>query len=88
MRNGAGSGGVDVVTSNAYALLLETRMAAMKDQQDQKTMDLLRSPGANRAATYRSRQEALGRRQRPMWLTDSEFDALKQLLERLRADQP
>ena len=60
----------------------------MKDQSDQKTMDLLRSPGASRAATYRKRQEALGRRQRPMWLTDAEFESLKRLLEELRAEKP
>lgn len=59
----------------------------MKDQGDQKTMDLLRSPGAARAASYRLRQEALGRRQRPMWLTDREFDLLKQVLERMRAEK-
>ena len=50
-------------------------------------MDLLRSPGAARAASYRLRQEALGRRQRPMWLTDAEFEALKQLLERMRTEK-
>lgn len=60
----------------------------MKDQKDQKTMDLLRSPGATRAASYRKRQEALGRRQRPMWLTDGEFEALKLQLERMRAEKP
>ena len=88
MRNGAGLRGVDAVTTNVYALLLETRVALMKDQGDKKTMDLLRSPGAARAASYRVRQEALGRRQRPMWLTDAEFEALKQLLVQMRAEKP
>lgn len=60
----------------------------MKDQSDQKTMDLLKSPGASRAATYRKRQEALGRRQRPMWLTDAEFEAIKRLLDEMRAEKP
>lgn len=60
----------------------------MKDQSDQKTMDLLKSPGALRAATYRKRQEALGRRQRPMWLTDAEFEAIKRLLDEMRAEKP
>ena len=60
----------------------------MKDQRDQKTMDLLRSPGAARAASYRQRQEALGRRQRPMWLTDPEFEAIKRLLDEMRAEKP
>ena len=60
----------------------------MKDQRDQKTMDLLRSPGAARAASYRLRQEALGRRQRPMWLTDAEFEAIKRLLDEMRAEKP
>jgi hypothetical protein len=60
----------------------------MKDQTDQKTMDLLRSSGAARAAAFKERQAALGRRQRPMWLTDREFDLLKQVLERMRAEKP
>lgn len=59
----------------------------MKDQRDQKTIDLLRSPGAARAASYRLRQEALGRRQRLMWLTDAEFEELKRVLELLRAEK-
>ena len=60
----------------------------MKDQRDRKTMDLLRSPGAARAAAFKERQVALGRRQRPLWLTDAEFEALKLQPERMRAEKP
>ena len=60
----------------------------MKDQRDQKTMDLLRSSSATRQVAFKARQAALGRRQRPMWLTDAEFEALKQVLERMRAEKP
>ena len=59
----------------------------MKYQTDQKTMDLLRSPGAARAAAFKKRQVDLGRRQRPLWLTDVEFELLKNVLERFRADK-
>lgn len=44
----------------------------------------VRAVGAARAATYKERQAALGRRQRPMWLTDAEFATLKEILQRIR----
>ena len=80
MRNGAGLRPIDTVTINAYALLLETRTGAHEGSKGSKDDGPLRSPGAARAASYRLRQEALGRRQRPMWLTDAEFEELKRVL--------
>ena len=87
MRNGAGLRVIDGVTINAYIALLETE-GLMKDQRDNKTMDLLRSQGYDRQKAFKERQAAMGRRQRPLWLTDSEFEMVKQLLDRLRAVQP
>ena len=48
----------------------------MKDQTDKKTGDLLRSAVSKRQAAFRARQLAIGRRQRPLWLTDVELAAV------------
>ena len=45
----------------------------------------VRAKGAARASTYKERQAALGRRQRPLWLADEEFSLVKRALEELRA---
>ena len=48
----------------------------------------VRAKGAERASTYKERQATLGRRQRPLWLTDEEFSLLKRALVQLRALRP
>lgn len=58
----------------------------MRDKGDKQTGDLLRSPGANRQAAYAARQREQGRRQRAMWLSDAEFEALTQYLDKLRSE--
>lgn len=60
----------------------------MKDQRDEKTMDLLRSQSATRQSAWKARQVAMGWRQRPLWLTDAEFEAVKLLLAKRRAETP
>lgn len=60
----------------------------MKDDLDNKTMDLLRTRNSERQLAFKARQQALGRRQRPLWLTDVEFQVVKSLLERIRAEKP
>jgi hypothetical protein len=59
----------------------------MKDQRDNKTMDLLRSQNSSRQAAFKAKQVSIGRRQRTFWLTDAEFEALKQILERMRTEK-
>jgi len=59
----------------------------MKDQKDRETIDLLRTPGARRQAAYSSKQRALGRRQRSLWLDDAEYSAVQDLVNRLRASE-
>ena len=49
----------------------------MKDQTDKKTGDLLRSAVSKRQDAFRARQLAIGRRQRPLWLTDAELAAVR-----------
>lgn len=51
---------------------------------DKQTAELLRTPGASRQAAYAARQREQGRRQRAMWLTDAEFEALSAYLDKLR----
>lgn len=60
----------------------------MKDPADNKTLTLLRSRNLERQAAFKTRQLELGRRQRPLWLTDAELDAVKRLLEHMRAEKP
>ena len=57
----------------------------MKDQKDKQTGDLLASPDAVRQARYAERMKAKGMRQRKFWLTDDEYEALRECLEELRA---
>ena len=59
----------------------------MKDQKDKQTGDLLASPDAVRQARYAERMKAKGMRQRKFWLTDDEYEALRECLEELRAAQ-
>ncbi|WP_169042658.1 MULTISPECIES: plasmid repression protein F, partial [Gammaproteobacteria] len=53
----------------------------MKDQKDKQTGDLLASPDAVRQARYAERMKAKGMRQRKFWLTDDEYEALRECLE-------
>ncbi len=57
----------------------------MKDKADKKTMGLLQTANAKRQAEFSARQRELGRKQRPMWLTDEEFEKLKSYLDDLRS---
>ena len=59
----------------------------MKDQKDKQTGDLLASPDAVRQARYAERMKVKGMRQRKFWLTDDEYEALRECLEELRAAQ-
>lgn len=52
----------------------------MKDQKDKQTGDLLASPDAVRQARYAERMKAKGMRQRKFWLTDDEYEALRECL--------
>lgn len=45
------------------------------------------SPDAVRQARYAERMKAKGMRQRKFWLTDDEYEALRECLEELRAAQ-
>ena len=54
-------------------------------QSDFGGVGLLQTPNARRQADFSARQRELGRRQRPMWLTDDEFEKLKSYLEKLRS---
>lgn len=60
----------------------------MKDPADNKTLTLLRSRNLERQAAFKERQAVLGRRQRPLWLTDAELAAVKRFLEHMRAVKP
>lgn len=60
----------------------------MKDPADNKTIALLRSRNSERQAAFKERQAELGRRQRPLWLSDVELIAVKRLLEHMRAEKP
>jgi hypothetical protein len=59
----------------------------MKDQKDKQTGDLLATPDAVRQARYAERMKAKGMRQRKFWLTDDEYEALRECLEEPRAAQ-
>jgi len=59
----------------------------MKDPGDKKTPDLLATPGRPRQAAYVARMQAAGYRQRTLWLTSEESDAIDQLLKTMRATQ-
>lgn len=61
----------------------------MQDPADSVTGDLLPKVASTRErqAAYKARQEAMGRRQRPLWLTDDELRMVKFMLERSRASQ-
>ncbi|EBY7858637.1 TPA: hypothetical protein JV261_004857 [Escherichia coli] len=59
----------------------------MKDTRDKKTGNLLASPDAVRQARYADRMKAKGYKQRKFWLTDDEYEALRECLEELRAAQ-
>ncbi|WP_309146893.1 plasmid repression protein F [Serratia marcescens] len=48
---------------------------------------MLASPDAVRQARYAERMKAKGMRQRKFWLTDDEYEALRECLEELRAAQ-
>ena len=58
----------------------------MKDQTDKKTGDLLRSAVSKRQDAFQARQLAIGRRQRPLWLTDAELAAVRALLTQIRGE--
>ena len=58
----------------------------MKDQTGEKTGDLLRSAVSRRQDAFRARQLAIGRRQRPLWLTDAELAAVRALLAQIRGE--
>ena len=58
----------------------------MKDEADKKTGDLLRSAVSKRQDAFRVRQLAIGRRQRPLWLTDAELAAVRALLTQIRGE--
>lgn len=57
----------------------------MKDPSDEATKELLGPlSGAERQAAFKARQKALGRRQRPLWLTDDELKAVQWILDKVR----
>lgn len=58
----------------------------MKDQADKQTGDLLRSAVSKRQDAFRARQLSIGRRQRPLWLTDAELAAVRALLTQIRGE--
>lgn len=58
----------------------------MRDSTDKKTGDLLRSAVSRRQDAFRARQLAIGRRQRPLWLTDAELAAVRALLTQIRGE--
>ncbi len=58
----------------------------MRDEHDNKTAELVLSPGAKRQAEYATRQRAQGRKQRSFWLSDEEARQVAELLERLRPE--
>jgi hypothetical protein len=57
----------------------------MRDPSDDVTRELLGpASGAERQAAFKARQQALGRRQRPLWLTDDELHAVKWMINQVR----
>lgn len=57
----------------------------MRDPSDEVTKELLGpASGAERQAAFKARQQALGRRQRPLWLTDDELQAVKWIIKQVR----
>lgn len=57
----------------------------MKDPKDKSTADLVsRLASRNRLKAYAVRQQAIGRRQRTIWMSDEEFAAAKELLKTMR----
>ena len=56
----------------------------MKQREDTKTGDMLRSTGAKAQAAYAERMKAQGLRQRTFWLTDEEAEKVRRYIERSR----
>lgn len=56
----------------------------MKDEQDNKTGNLLLSPNARRQAAYAERQRALGRKKFSYWMRPDEAEQVEAFLKRLR----
>ena len=56
----------------------------MKDEQDNKTGNLLLSPNARRQAAYAERQRALGRKKFSYWMRPDEAEQVEVFLKRLR----
>ena len=59
----------------------------MRDKHDKSNDNLLRTPAARRQAAYAERQRAAGRRQRAIWLTDDEYQAVQALVGSLRPSE-
>lgn len=59
----------------------------MRDKHDKSTDNLLRTPAARRQAAYAERQRTAGRRQRAIWLTDDEYQAVQALVASLRPSE-
>lgn len=56
----------------------------MKDAKDKATGDLLRA--TDRRARYADKQRALGRTQCGIWMTQTEREAVEQLLAQMRGE--
>ena len=56
----------------------------MKQREDTKTGDMLRSTGAKAQAAYAERMRAQGLKQRTFWLTDEEAAKVRRYIERSR----
>lgn len=56
----------------------------MKQKEDSKTADMLRSSGAKAQAAYADRMRAQGLRQRTFWLSDEEAERVRKYVDRLR----
>ncbi|RWT33075.1 plasmid repression protein F [Aeromonas caviae] len=57
------------------------------DKRDTKTGNLLASGNAIRQSRFSEQQHKLGRKARKIWATDSEAEALRLHLDKLRAAQ-
>ena len=56
----------------------------MKDENDNKTGELLLSANARRQAAYAERQRALGRKKYSYWMRPDEAEQMAAFLEQLR----
>lgn len=58
----------------------------MKDTHDKATGDLLQTPIAKARTRWADKQRALGRTQCGIWMTQTEREAVEQLLAQMRGE--